>query len=590
MFIIHKVFQRFLLCTLLSLFIRPFAFAQDCGCDFTFKASDAATSGTTKIDGKGNFSNIRPGNVLCIEAGLYEGGLQFVNLIGGSGSPIVIKNCGGQVALNESIQIFASRYVKISGTGDASKKYGFKVQKSAGVGVDIGQLSSDVEVENIEIENAGFAGIMAKTDPQCNKPETWKDNFTLYNLKIHDCFIHDTEGEGMYIGATAGYKDSNKWCNGGKMYAHYLKSVYIYNNRLERTGWDGIQVNLAVEDTKIYNNTVIGYGTSKTLYQNFGFSIGSGTKGRIYSNFIYQLDAYKTTSTNPNDYKASGVQIISNQDTFFYNNIIVNSERHGVFAHNRLTPSQVNSGEGYYFINNTIIGSGLSGIFYTSASGVYPYEENNNWRRIFYNNLIVAPRSKYESENFWKGVAENYIDFNSVAMRDDSKDFKQNNIFATTIDEVHFANAKNPIADANNFKLTETSQAVDAGRDAATSFGVNSDYSGFSRQPTTFDIGAFEYRENDPVGLNPQTDATISNLYPNPSFGKINFEVNFKRKAYGVIKLLSLDGKQAAQVFAGNVQAGSRSFAWNNTTQLKGLYILHISAGKQHVSKHVVLK
>lgn len=582
--------QRLFFSSLFSLFFSFTTFAQDCGCDFTFKPSDAV-NGFSQIDGKqAPYDQIRQGNTLCIEAGAYNG-IRIINLIGGSGSPIIIKNCGGQVVSTDGIRIVGSRHVKLSGAGDASVKYGFKVEKAVGTGVDIKGLSTNVEVENIEVQNTGFAGIMAKSDPECNKAETWRPNFTMYDVKIHDCYIHDTDGEGMYIGNTGGYETTNRYCNGNPVYAHLLKSVHIYNNLIERAGWDGLQINLAVEDTRVYNNTVIGYGTKKELFQNFGFSIGGGTKGRFYSNFIYQLSAYKNNSTDPNQLKGSGVQIISNQDTFFYNNIIVNSERHGIFAHNRLSRYKLDFREGYYFINNTIIGAGVSGIFYNSSSAQQPQDEKTDWRRIFYNNLIVAPNIKYETESFWKGFDENYIDFNSQTLREAAKDFIKNNIFAPTISEVNFANPNNPTADANNFKLTEDSKAVDAGLDAATSFGVNVDFSGFNRpNSATFDIGAFEYRENDPVGLSPKNAPTIATLYPNPSPGKVHLQLEVKKAAYGTVQVMSMEGKKIAQVFKGKLLPGKRTFTWQNLQQHKGLFILHVVTDKQHVSKPFVVR
>ncbi|EAY27970.1 choice-of-anchor Q domain-containing protein [Microscilla marina] len=588
MFHIQNV-QRLFFLSLFSLLCLQATLAQDCGCDFTFKPSDVV-NGFSQIDGtQPPYDKIRQGNTLCIEAGVYNG-LRIINIVGGNGAPVIIKNCGGQVVTNDGIRVLASRYVKLSGAGDASVKYGFKVQKAVGTGVDIKGLSTNIEVENVEVQNTGFAGIMAKTDPECNKAETWRPNFTLQDLKIHDCYIHDTEGEGMYIGHTGGYENTNKYCSGKPMYAHLLKSVHIYNNLIERAGWDGIQINLAVQDTRVYNNTVIGYGTEKELFQNFGFSIGGGTKGRFYSNFIYQLSAYKNNSNDPNQLKGSGVQIISNQDTFFYNNIIVNSERHGIFAHNRLSRHRLDFREGYYFINNTIIGAGVSGIFYNSSSALQQ-DEKADWRRIFYNNLIVAPNIKYEKESFWKGFDENYIDFNSKELRDAAKEFIKNNIFAPTISEVNFANAKNPEANANNFKLMEGSKAIDAGLDAAKSFGVNADFSGFNRpNSATFDIGAFEYRKDDPVGLSPENTATITTLYPNPSQGRIHLQLNVPQAAYGVVQVMSMEGKKIAQVFKGKLLPGKQTFTWNNAQQHKGMYILHVVTDKQHVSKPFVVR
>ncbi len=90
----------------------------------------------------------------------------------------------------------------LSGKGDATYTYGIKLinsNASNGMGVTVGDLSSDCELEHIEVAKAGFAGMMVKTDPGCD-PATWRDNFAMYKVKIHDNYIHDTGGEGLYIG------------------------------------------------------------------------------------------------------------------------------------------------------------------------------------------------------------------------------------------------------------------------------------------------------------------------------------------------------------------------------------------------------
>ncbi len=476
----------------ISIFSSVIAYSQDCGCDVTFSKDDD-NGGLNILNGQSApYNTIPAGGTLCVQAGDYQG-IRFTNFKGADGEPITIKNCGGMVTVHDGLLILGSQYVKLSGNGHDGTKYGFTVLESNGTGVELKELTSDVEVEYVEIGNVGFAGIMAKTDPQCDQPETWRENFTFRNLLVHDNYIHNTHGEGIYIGYTSG----NKTCTGstspGELVAHYFSNVQIYNNIIEDTGWDGFQLNLAYEDVAVYNNSVHGYGIEQASSQNFGWSIGGGTRGRFYNNIIIQKDEYKIVSDNRDDLSSSGAQIISTNDTYFYNNIILNSERHGLFIHNRTARENLDFNEGYYFINNTIVGAGISCIFLnTQTQG--SSDEKHDWIREFSNNLLVAPGIEYENINFWKDINENYIDYNSLSMRDASADFISNNLYIKNIEDVDFTNPSDINQDALDYKILETSDAVDGGLDVSSSLGISIDFGGFSRPVGSgFDIGAWEF-------------------------------------------------------------------------------------------------
>ncbi len=558
--------------TLLSNTYR--SYGQNCGCTVTFKKSQAV-NGVNILDGrKAPYNRLKPGNTLCIQAGNYKE-LRFINFRGNGGRPITIKNCGGRVTTQNGINILGSRHVKFSGAGTSSIKYGFKVARARGTGLDVKGLSSNIEIENVEIQNTGFAGIMVKTDPQCNQPKTWRKNFTFYGLKIHDCYIHDTHAEGMYIGYTGGFERSGKKCGGKPIFGHLLKSVRIYDNLIVRSGWDGFQLNLAVQDVQVYRNTVIGYGTKRVAYQNFGWSIGGGTRGKFYSNFIYQFNAYKKTG-NPQNLKSSGVQVISNQDTFFYNNVIVNSERHGIFIHNRLSSNLLNFREGYHFANNTIVGSGNSGIFYNAASTLRR-EEKLNWRRVFYNNLVVAPKIRHERNRTWKSRNENFVDFNTQKMLNKAKSNTRNNVYLNSIGEAKFTRPNNLIIDARNYQLTNGSRAINAGLNNARSFGVSADYNE-ARRTNTFDAGAFEYGSSSLRGGKLRVEAIATR-----AGNRVNFQFKFNKGGQASIVVEQLNGARVQQLYTGRIAAGTRRLDWKNARG--GLYRIKIRVGNQEVSK-----
>lgn len=66
----------------------------------------------------------------------------------------------------------------------------------------------------------------------------------------------------MYIGHSfySGFVTAS--CTGiaEKVFPHDIVGLKIYDNIVERTGYDGIQVGCAIKDVEVFNNTVISAG------------------------------------------------------------------------------------------------------------------------------------------------------------------------------------------------------------------------------------------------------------------------------------------------------------------------------------------
>jgi hypothetical protein len=255
-----------------------------------------------------NANNIQyaAGDTICVKAGT-KNHLRLENFVGSPSKPIVVINCGGQVNIKHNAHYAAlnlanCKYVKVTGTGDGSHKYGFKVSGTGpnASGVSMGTLTSDIEMEYVEVCNVGFAGILAKTDGAIGK--------TFENLSIHDMYIHDVKGEGMYIGET-------------KTPGMEFKKVRIYNNIVTRTGWDLFQIANAVEDVEVYNNVFYDGGIGNVLYQNNGFQIGNSCRGKYYNNFIISA-------------RAIGIFISGGSSVQVYNNYIENMNQFGAYISN----------------------------------------------------------------------------------------------------------------------------------------------------------------------------------------------------------------------------------------------------------------
>ncbi|MGY4537298.1 hypothetical protein ACVW0P_001714 [Mucilaginibacter sp. UYNi724] len=406
-------------------------------CSYTVKTSDWSIDGAA----------FAAGSVICIPAGT-RGALLLKNLKGTAANPIIIVNKGGRVTF--SVATTASyafktqncQYIKILGNGTAGIKYGFDVN-GGNIGITMDDLSSDFEIANVEVQNCGFAGIMAKTDPSCDAA-TQRGHFTMRNVSVHDNYIHKTGGEGLYIGNSFYADGISVAC--GRVLPHDVVNVKVYNNEVDSTGCEGIQVGSATSGCQVYNNTVRYPGRSPFANgQNNGIQLGEGTGGKCYNNMIA-------------DAPGNGIILLGLGDNQLYNNIIINSGGNGIFADSRYTP-----GPGYQFVNNTIISS--------AADGIKINSETIPMHTVI-NNVIVKSGT---------GVAI-HRKSNSVKLT------ASNNFTGTDITTLKFVNYT-----TGDFRLQSSSPLINAGANTSA-YGVTSDYYGEARPSgAAYEIGATEY-------------------------------------------------------------------------------------------------
>lgn len=401
--------------------------------------------GLDQFQADGRAMNIKPGDTVCIEAGRRPF-LRFENITGAPDKPVVIINCGGKVtlggpAVNNGILFLRSRFFRLTGSGDPEHPYGIHIleTKDGSQGVAVTLFSSDVEIDHLEIEKAGFAGIMAKTDPLCDGSAD-RGNFTMYNVSLHHNYIHDVKGEGIYLGNSF-YTGTSVYCDTFRL-PHEVKGVKIHHNRIENTGWDGIQAGSVTEDCEIYNNIILNFGTQKKHAQNNGIQAGLGTTGRIYNNFIN---------------KGSGAAIVIQGigDNFIYNNLII-APGQEAFNVNIREPL---AGKGVYIINNTIA---------DAQNGVVKEYVNPAKNNVFINNLMT-------------GCSQNWNRLKPYT------DWKLENNLAGHANSLKFEDVAN-----DNYRLLPGNHAMDAGKDVS-SYNIKTDFSGKPRPcGNGFDIGAFE--------------------------------------------------------------------------------------------------
>jgi len=565
----------------LALTLNTWVSAQNCNCKYTITANQ------TNVDASN--LNIQPGDTVCIQASSKRC-LRLVNFHGSPEKYIVFKNCGGAVVIqntdmNYGIAIHNSSYFRFTGSGCSDIKYGIKIMgtKDGASGMGIGEFSTNFEIDHIEIANTGFAGIFSKTDPKCDLSSN-RGNFTQYQSVYHDNYIHNTGGEGMYIGHSF-YSGYTSTCDGVStvLYPHELKGVRVYNNIVDSAHWDGIQVGCATEDCEIYNNTVTHFGVSGTYAQGNGIQIGTGTTGKCYNNYI-------------ENGSGSGIIIFGSGNNDIYNNVIVNAgynyypadstkRVHGIFCDDRATIP----GSSFNFYNNTIVTPKTDGIRFTST-----VSRNNK----FFNNVVLKPGSlrsysKYSKEN-------PYINIGSKAGVDA---VVSHNYLDKDLMNIKFVDPQN-----GNYRLSATSPAIDAGMDLLL-YGINYDFDNHPRPSGNgFDAGAFEFQSDSVTSEVPvasllmmsnlaststeQTDDTTSelesltefNVYPNPNNGKFFIRRNNLSNVN-----IQLSNSMGNPIYSkGNVSDNYRELNLHKKVS-KGNYYLTLSNNEGSTTKIVIV-
>ena len=407
-------------------------------------------AGMTIIDGA--VLNLKPGSLIGLDARISYGSLVFKNLTGTYEKPIIIRNCGGVAHVNGgaggySIKTVNSRHFRITG-GDEKDKYGIIVTGGT-MGITVAHLSTQFEIDHIEVQHSGFAGIMAKTDPGCD-PATWRDNFLMKGVAIHNNYIHDTGGEGIYAGNSF-FMGMNTPC--GIQLPHEIHYIRIFSNTIRNTGWEGIQLGCATRGASIHANTIENYGFANVKAQNNGIQIGTGTGGVCYNNLVRRGTG-------------NGLIVLGLGDNIIYNNVIDEAGNYGIFCDERYTP-----GPGFVFLNNTILNP--------KSDGIRIYAELVP-RNVIVNNIITNPGSYY-SYAYPRKPDDAFI------YRADNVTIEMsNNYFSMETATLQLQTS------TSTYKVQNTSPIIDRGADISA-YNIKTDFNYKPRLTgTAYDIGAVE--------------------------------------------------------------------------------------------------
>lgn len=510
------------------------------------------------IDGQ-QFS---PGDVICLYPGLRSF-LLFNNLHGTAEQSITIVNNIGQVVIDTDhfygVKFSNCSHIRFTGTGNSTIDYGIYIRRVGnGAGISIDDLSTDFELDHLRISNTALGGIYAKTDPDCSFQAT-RDNFTFTNLRIHHCWLHDIQDEGFYIGSSKYTGQYLPDCD-TTVLPHIVTGVFIHDNLVEHTGWDGIQVSSSPIDCQVYNNTIRYDSWRETHFQMSGILIGGGSNCDCYNNHIANG-------------KGDGIDVFGGGEMQFYNNLIVNAGRsfqpddptqskHGIFVGNAPDGSELN----IKILYNTIISPKSTGIRFSNS---------NSSDNLIVNNIIANPG------NFEQHGQQAFFDHQLSA----DQFTLSNNLFSENLHMPKFIDTN------HNFDLQPNSPAVNAAIDAGT---YQSSFDILMRPRPhngNYDIGAFESQDpfaslNDNKNDKRELDFSFQ---ANPVSGLIFLQVFSNQEIQINIYLDKIDGGRLYQSTKQFIPQGESLIQLDVSNLSRGIYLCTMVADGQIIAKKIVL-
>jgi len=268
--------------------------------------------GVTPINGIYN-QPIVAGDVIKLRGGAQR--LNLDNLKGTAENPIIVipDNPNGVFecifASWVGLEIKGCEHVIIAGLpNNGENKYGFKIYINPDPALYAGMpgntcvkvlgFSNYIQLIGLELHSAKFAGISSKTDPDSKKPETWRNppvssgetDFRMMGSVISHCYVHDTHGEGCYLGyfteTQIGVAHVDSGFEGHPYFAHAMGDTLIFRNVWENNGFDAIQLgNHYLGMSEIHHNTIINSGYLGIFGQASAMSINFAAC-KIYNNKI----------------------------------------------------------------------------------------------------------------------------------------------------------------------------------------------------------------------------------------------------------------------------------------------------------------
>jgi len=502
------------------------------------------------IDGRSNASGIQPGDTICLLPG-QKSYLWITHLHGTPEEPIVIINTIGIVSITQfyyGVKFDSCSFIKLSGKGIGTFAYGINIHNVDGAGISIEGLSTDIEVEGIEISFTLFPGIFCKSDPDCEFNST-RDKYTMRNVSLHDNYIHDTGMEGFYVGSSF-YTGITITCDGKDttLLPHLIRGLKVFNNRITRTGWDGLQVSSADSSCAIYGNDISYDSESAELNQMSGIIIGEGSVCDCFNNQIQNG-------------KGNGIQVLGLGGNKVYNNLIFNAGRtyypeypymNGIYVGDQSTTP----GASFLIAYNSIISPRDYGIDFRSST-----TSGNQ----FVNNIVM---------NYGREVS---LGGNISIVN--------NNIFPT-LDQTQFVDMS-----GGNFDLKPTALAVNAAIEVSQ---LDLTYDIINRnRPFALvnDIGAYECHDTSLIAIPEMVKDPSICLYIERAYRTDVLIIRYFISVHSAVQigLYNLTGQLVKMVVDTKHIQGEYEEQLDVGDISAGIYIFRMTACNEYISKKIQL-
>ncbi len=197
--------------------------------------------------------------------------------------PVVIRPATGssQITIGGAMRI-NGQYIRIMGEYNQSRgvQYGFKFNGST-QGIVATTKHSNLTAKWCEFTNVEN-GTYWKSQVDSTDVLTYYPNWKFNNDTVMYCKIHDTNGEGMYMGHTF-FFDGGQPASGYQPVPH--DGLYIGYDSVTNAGWDGIQISNAF-NTTIEHNYINTTGTLNISSQLYGIIFGGLSWGTVRYNTI----------------------------------------------------------------------------------------------------------------------------------------------------------------------------------------------------------------------------------------------------------------------------------------------------------------
>ncbi|ADB38273.1 hypothetical protein [Spirosoma linguale] len=215
--------------------------------------------------------------------------------------PIQVRNYDGQVEIQNTLTLLGAQGAKISGKYEATTGVGDSDYQGHGKGSyafttgRYGWLLNnkyldktrpaltmdggvrDIEWEFMEVKGGYFTAMLFNARNYDMNIPTSTTYLPFENINIHDFYIHDLDGEGIYLGST----ELN-------LKAHF-KGGSFYNSRVLRVGNEGLQFGQLNSGMRVFNNVVhsnFNWRDPFQRYQDNSLQLALFEGVRVYNNLF----------------------------------------------------------------------------------------------------------------------------------------------------------------------------------------------------------------------------------------------------------------------------------------------------------------